>query len=109
MLLNPIKTTRTIDFDNPNSDSSEELEEREQAEAFKILCKLGSKTLRSFAKSGDVENGRQPIHMAAVFGQTEILSFLLGKGVAVDLEDEFGTQPIHLAVLAAGINGYERE
>src|SRR3989338_9268296 len=43
-------------------------------------------------------NQRTPLHYAADFGKTEVISYLLSKGAKVDANDAYGITPLLAAV-----------
>jgi len=50
------------------------------------------------------EDGKiQPMHLAAAFNRMDAVQFLLGKGVRVDVRDEYGRKPLHYAAMQGSI------
>ena len=43
----------------------------------------------------ETKAGYTPLHVAAHFGQLNMVKFLLGQGVRVDVQNELGYTPLH--------------
>jgi ankyrin repeat protein len=47
---------------------------------------------------GDLQEGRTPLHWAALGGSAEVASFLISKGAQIQARDKDGQTPIHLVI-----------
>ncbi|KAK3103771.1 hypothetical protein FSP39_021748 [Pinctada imbricata] len=48
--------------------------------------------------NNETEGGRFPLHIAADYGQTEVIEFLINKGAEVNKADKHGITPLLAAV-----------
>ena len=58
----------------------------------------------SVSVSGSVHNDYEPLHLAALSGQNEIVIELLKKGEKVNMKDQFGYTALHFATM----NGHDK-
>lgn len=68
-----------------------------QVEVMKLLLERGASIARTVT-SGKVDNGRLPIHYAALSGSQQGVKYLLDNGSDINAVDSRGVPPLHLAV-----------
>ncbi|XP_059182182.1 myotrophin [Centropristis striata] len=51
-----------------------------------------------------LEGGRKPLHIAADFGQTDVMEYLISKGADVNVPDKHGLTPLLSACYEGHIN-----
>ena len=79
-----------------------------------LACQLGSSEvakdlLDSTAKSASIDlgdhQGRTPLHCAAIYGHTNVVELLLGRGADKLIKDTKGNEAIELAVSSGHLHG----
>mmetsp|Transcript_8609 Transcript_8609/g.23137 ORF Transcript_8609/g.23137 Transcript_8609/m.23137 type:complete len:612 (-) Transcript_8609:233-2068(-) len=58
---------------------------------------------KASARKTEVETGRAPLHIAAAYGQHDIVEALLKCGAGVDTTDKGGLTPLHHAVISGRV------
>lgn len=48
--------------------------------------------------------GKTPLHHAAEYGQSEMVSFLLAREISYDLESALGRNALHLAIMGSSLD-----